>query len=126
MAMTLLTGTYPASTYGDILTCNNHGMGLTVVLQNVQDGLANNSAIQLSTLALNVTGAFQLGGVPITSSAAQINAGTGPNPVFSGTYVVMPSHTTGGRPGAPVAGTMGFNTTTTQMEYWNGAAWISF
>lgn len=124
--MTLLTGQYPASTYGDIITCNNHGMGLTNVLQNVQDGLANDSAIQLSTLVLNVTGTLEIGGVPITSSAANINSVTQTNPVFPGTYVVMPSHTTGGRPGAPVAGTMGFNTTTVSMEYWNGAAWISF
>lgn len=124
--MTLLTGQYPASTYGDILTCTNGGMGLTNVLQNVQDGLANNSAIQLSTLVLNVTGTLELGGVPITASASNINSVTNPNPVFPGTYVVMPSHTTAGRPGAPVAGTMGFNTTTSMMEYWNGAAWISF
>ena len=126
MGMTLLTGQYPASTYGDILTCTNGGMGLTTVLQNVQDGLANNSAIQLSTLVINVTGTLELGGVPITASAANINSVTNPNPVFPGTYVVIPSHTTGGRPGAPVAGTMGFNTTTSMMEYWNGAAWISF
>lgn len=122
--MTLLTGQYPASTYGDLITCNNGGMGLTNVLQNIQDGLANNSAIQLSTLVLNVTGTLQIGGVPIPPS--NFIAITQTNPTFPGTYVVMPSHTTSGRPGSPVAGTMGFNSTTSQMEYWNGSTWINF
>ena len=120
MGMTQLTNQTQAATYGDLITTTNGGMGLTNVLANIQDGLGNNSAIQLSTLVLNVTGTLEIGGVPITSSAANINSVTQPNPVFPGTYVVMPSHTTGTRPVGPVAGTMGFNTTTTQMEYWNG------
>lgn len=61
--MTNLTNVSPASVYGDIITCTNNGGGLSSSLQNIQDGLGNNSAIQLSTTTFNVTGTFQVGGV---------------------------------------------------------------
>lgn len=124
--MTLLTGQYPAATYGDLITCTNGGMGLTNILQNIQDGLGNNSAIQLSTLVLNVTGTLEIGGIPITSSVSNINSVTQTNPIFPGNYVTIPSHTTSQRPAIPQIGVMGFNTTLGTMEYWNGATWISF
>lgn len=127
--MTQLTNQTPASTYGDLLTTTNGGNGLSNVLQNVQDGFGNNSPMQIAMNAVNFvrsTGSFEIDGVAITASAANINSVTQTNPVFPGTYVVMPSHSTAGRPIGPVAGTMGFNSTTGMMEYWNGASWISF
>jgi hypothetical protein len=127
--MTNLTNQTQAATYPDLITTTNNGMGFTNVLANVQDGLGNNSPMQIATNAINFNrglGSFQLDGTAITATAANINSVTQTNPVFPGTYVVIPSHTTAGRPGAPVAGTMGFNTTTSMMEYWNGATWISF
>lgn len=70
--MTALTNLSPAASYGDLITCTNNGQGLTASLQNIQDGLGNNSAIQLSTTTLNVvgTGGLQINGsgfVPTTS-----------------------------------------------------------
>jgi hypothetical protein len=40
------------------------------------------------------------------------------------TGVVLPSWTTGNRPAAPTEGTMGYNTTLNQVEFWNGTDWI--
>lgn len=54
--MTTLTGTGPGQSYGDILTCTNAGNGLTNVLQNVQDGRGNNSAVQISTTQFKTVG----------------------------------------------------------------------
>jgi hypothetical protein len=75
--MTQLTNFSPASTYGDLLTTNNAGGGLTNVLQNLQDGLGNNSPIQIATNSVNFnrTGGrtFRLDGVPLTVSANILN-----------------------------------------------------
>jgi hypothetical protein len=70
--MTALTNLSPAASYGDLITCTNNGQGLTNILQNIQDGFGNNSAIQLSTTTLNIigSGGLQINGnsfVPIAS-----------------------------------------------------------
>ena len=70
--MTTLTGTKIANTYGGLLKVSS--TGVTGVLQNVQDGLGNNSAIELSNSTFNISGNWQLGGTAITADAAAINA----------------------------------------------------
>jgi len=35
-----------------------------------------------------------------------------------------PSWTTAGRPSSPVNGQMGWNTTLSRLEVWNGSAWL--
>jgi hypothetical protein len=127
--MTDLTNRVFASAYGDLLTTTNDGQGLTNVLQNLQDGLGNNSPIQIATNAVNfnrTVGTFQLDSVAITSSASNINQVTQSNPILPGTgSVTLPSGTTGERPGTPTAGEMRFNSTTSMVEYYNGTIWVS-
>jgi hypothetical protein len=57
-----------------------------------------------------------------------ISGGTGAaNAVIDATNgVSMATWTTTGRPGSPVTGQMGYNTTTGVVETWNGSAWTSF
>lgn len=128
--MTQLTNLTYSAGYGDLLTTTNNGQGLTAVLANVQDGLGNNSPMQIATTSVNFNRAgntFQLDGVSLTATATAINQTCQTNPIFSGTGAAqMPSGTTLQRPGVPVAGDMRFNTTTTQMEYYNGTIWVSF
>lgn len=75
--MTQLTNLSPAASYGDLLTTTNNGQGLTTTLQNLQDGLGNNSPAQIATNAINFnrTGgrSFQLDGIPLTVSATILN-----------------------------------------------------
>jgi len=66
--MTNLTNKTPASTYGDLLTFTNNGAGVTGALQTMQDGLGQNSALQLSNTAANVNGNLTVSGT-ISSTA---------------------------------------------------------
>src|SRR5882724_533845 len=106
--MTILTNLSPAASYGDLITCTNNGGGLTSTLQNIQDGLGNNSAIQLSTTTLNVSGTFQVGGVTLATT---------------GGAFVLPS--LAADPGSPVNGMEYYNTVLGVIrEYINGT-WFS-
>jgi len=40
-------------------------------------------------------------------------------------YIKLASWATGGRPGSPAAGMLGFNTTLTKIEYYNGTTWVA-
>lgn len=95
--MTILTGQFPQNTYGDLLTTINGGQGLSNTLQPLQDGLGNSSSIQL---AQGMTQFNNIMAIPVWATAA--------------------------RPAAPLAGTMGFNTTTASLEIWSGTAWVTF
>lgn len=85
--MTQLTNLSPAASYGDLLTTTNNGQGLTTTLQNLQDGLGNNSPVQIATNAINFNRSggrsFQLDGIPLTVSATTLNL-LGPS-IASGT-----------------------------------------
>jgi len=70
-----------SSTFGDLITTTNNGGGLSDTLEPIQDGFGNTSAIELSTDAFNIVGEFQVGGVQIIASGAQLNGIT--NPFFS-------------------------------------------
>lgn len=126
--MTQLTNLSPSSSYGDLLTCDNSGNGLNIVLQNVQDGFGNDTILQVSTNAFNINtsgGQFQINGTQLTATAAQINSVCG-SQVFPGTAAMtVPVGTTGQRPGAPAVGEIRFNTTTVQFEGYNGITWVN-
>lgn len=127
--MTQLTNLVIGASYGDVLTTTNNGQGLTSTLEPLQDGLGNNSTISIATNQVNFDrsggSTFQLDGVAVTATSANINQVCQDNPVLPGTGgAVMPVGTTGQR--QTVTGTLRFNSTTTQMEYYNGTTWISF
>jgi len=77
-SQTSLVGTSPASSYGGLLHFGNN-TGLTTSLQTVYDGIGNVSALQLSTLGVNVVGTFYLNGVAFTG----VTSVTGTSPIVS-------------------------------------------
>jgi hypothetical protein len=76
--MTNLVLKDPEQTFGDVITLTNNGQGLTPALSNVQDGLGNNSTMQLATTSVNFnrSGAntFQLDGTAVTAPVVSINS----------------------------------------------------
>lgn len=132
--MTDLTNFQVGQVYPDIITLNpvQPGAGLTNVLVSVGDGLGNISPLQLSSLAVNfivgVGSTFQLNGTPLIATAANLNLVTGPTPFFgfSSTALTLPFGTTAQRPTSLVAGQIRWNTTTSQWEGYDGAAWRIF
>lgn len=76
--MTDLTNTEPYQNYGDLLTTTNNGDGLVAAFNPLQDGLGNDSTIQISTAGVNFTvdigHTFELNGVPLTATPAALNA----------------------------------------------------
>lgn len=86
--MTNLTNFSVQNGYGDTITCTNNGAGLTNVLQNIQDGLGNNSAIQLSRTTINITGILQFFGTNVLTAGGPLVvptlAGPGDPPVVNG------------------------------------------
>ena len=76
--MTALTTQEPESTFGDVITLTNNGGGLTATLSNVQDGLGNNSPMQIATTAVNFNrsgaNSFQLDGTAVTAPVVSINS----------------------------------------------------
>ena len=85
MAAPDLTGRSISSTYKDLLQVSNLNAGVDTGLKDVQDGEGTVSALQVSTAGikssgtLDVTGntalagELSLGGVSITSTAAELN-----------------------------------------------------
>jgi hypothetical protein len=129
MGMTQLTNLAPAASYGDLLTTTNNGQGLTLVLENVQDGLGNNSPMQIATNAININrtgGSFQLDGVAVIATSSNINSVCQDDPILPGTgSVTLPIGTTLQRPALPLPGELRFNTDISQLEYFNGITWIN-
>ena len=95
--MGILTNQFVSQSYQGLLNLENPFTGVTNSLQYVTDGLGGNTALQLSTTQVNVTGSFSINGVPISSSAG--TSGT------SGTSGVAGSSGTSGTSG--VSGTNG-------------------
>jgi|GEM_PF-1862364 hypothetical protein len=128
--MSQLTNLVPASSYGDLLTTTNNGQGLTTVLTNLQDGLGNNSTVQIATTAINFSrsgpNTFQLDGISLISVVTDINNICKPNPILPGVGgVVLPSGTTAQRPNPATDGTLRFNTDSHILEFSFGNAWTS-
>jgi hypothetical protein len=132
--MTDLTNFQVGQVYPDMITLNpvQPGTGLTDVLVSVGDGLGNTSPMQMSSLAVNfivgVGSTFQLNGTPLIATAANLNLVTGPTPFFgfSRTALTLPFGATAERPTSLVAGQIRWNTTTSEWEGYDGAAWRTF
>jgi hypothetical protein len=92
--MTNLSNLLPENSYGDLLTTTNGGQGLGATLQPVQDGLGNNSPLQMS------------------QNATQFS-----------NIMAIPVWTTATRPASPLTGALGFNTDTLGLELWDGNTW---
>jgi cytoskeletal protein CcmA (bactofilin family) len=73
--MATLTSRKVSDTYKDLLQVSNSNSGITGSLTNVEDGEGTASVLQLSTAAVNITGAgtLQYAGTAITATAAEIN-----------------------------------------------------
>jgi len=73
--MATLTGQKVKNSYKDLLQVSNSNSGVDGTLRTISDGEATDSVLQLSSAAVNVTGAgtLQYGGTAITSTAAEIN-----------------------------------------------------
>jgi hypothetical protein len=121
--MTTLTGQLPQDTYGDLLTTTNGGQGLSTTLQALQDGLGNSSTIEIATNAVNFDRSggneFQLDGVALTATAANINT------ICASNSAVISFGSTAARPAAPSAGTLYYNTDVPCFQIYSGAVWIS-
>lgn len=62
-------------TYIDLLQLGNSGGGITGALQTVQDGSGSNTALQVSTAAVNISGTFTINNNPVISSSFTISFG---------------------------------------------------
>tara|TARA_R100001509_G_scaffold779_1_gene784 strand:+ start:12893 stop:18703 length:5811 start_codon:yes stop_codon:yes gene_type:complete len=73
--MATLTSRKVSDTYKDLLQVSNSNSGITGSLTNVEDGEGTASVLQLSSSAVNITGAgtLQYGGTSITATAAELN-----------------------------------------------------
>jgi len=70
-----LTGVKPSASYQSLLRVNDN-TGIDSSLEVVEDGAGNDSVLQLSTTAVNITGAgtLQYAGTAITATASEINS----------------------------------------------------
>jgi len=70
--MATLTGQKVKNSYKDLLQVSNSNSGVDGTLRTISDGEATDSVLQLSSAAVNVTGAgtLQYGGTAITSTGA--------------------------------------------------------
>lgn len=64
--MTALTNQKIQVSYGDLVQISNTGNGIDATLRYLSNGLGTNSSMQLSTIAANFTGTFQLNGKTLT------------------------------------------------------------
>lgn len=131
--MTNFANYQPEATFGDLLFIQNPtaniGQGLTNVLVNIQDGLGNNSTVQIANNAINFnrTGGntFQLDGVSLTATVTNINSICGTNPIFPGTGALqLPVGTTAQRP-VGVVGDIRYNINVGDVEIFSGGMWVA-
>jgi len=73
--MATLTNRKVSQTYKDLLQVSNSNSGIDATLRAVEDGEGTSSILQLSSAAVNITGAgtLQYGGTAITATAAELN-----------------------------------------------------
>lgn len=76
--MGALTGHTPASTYGDIVQAGNAGAGVPATLQQIQDGLGNNTGLFLSQSQIGVGGS-DIGLKRVAAKVAGFTDGGGTN-----------------------------------------------
>lgn len=68
-----LTGYTPGETYGSLLTVSNFNDGVDSTLRFVYDGKGDASALKISTTDVDIAGTFNLNGVALTATAAELN-----------------------------------------------------
>ncbi|KKL60744.1 hypothetical protein LCGC14_2202300, partial [marine sediment metagenome] len=80
--MATLTGQKQNASYKDLLQVSNSNSGIDATLRAVSDGEATASLLELSSAAVNISGAgtLQYAGTAITSTAAELNYLDGVNP----------------------------------------------
>ena len=104
--MASLTGKTDDNTYKDLLQVSNANTGLDTVLRPVESGAGVASALQLSTSAARLIGPLDFIGTN--------HAGLRLNTLTTAQRDLI----------TPVVGNVVFNTTTGQVEKYNGTAWI--
>jgi hypothetical protein len=72
--MSTLSGRKVKDTFGNLLQVDNNNSGIDGTLRNIQDGEGTASTVQISSAAFNIQSGFQVGGVAVTASAADLNA----------------------------------------------------
>ena len=72
--MSTLSGRKVKDTFGNLLQVDNNNSGIDGTLRNIQDGEGTASTVQISSAAFNIQYGFQVGGVAVTASAADLNA----------------------------------------------------
>jgi hypothetical protein len=87
-----LTNLYVSQSFQGLLKMTDSTNGLTSTLQTVQTGDGDNSPLQMSLTAINISGSFTVNGSPITGSAVDTGsfATTGSN-VFVGDQTITGS-----------------------------------
>ena len=87
--MSALTGNNVKDTYQGLLKLANSATGITSNLQYVQDGLGNNTPLQMSQTEINISGSLTVNGSPITGSTIDTGsfATTGSN-TFIGNQII--------------------------------------
>lgn len=71
--MGTLEGSTPAVTFKDLLQVSNSNNGIDATVRAVEDGEGTVSPLQLSTAVVNIQSGFQLAGVAVSVTAAEIN-----------------------------------------------------
>jgi hypothetical protein len=128
--MSNLTNQSPASTYGSLMNTAAAG-GLTDILQVIQDGFGHPSPLSLSTDSLKINtqmgGGFFIDAVQLNATATQINSVCVDSSFSSFTTALsLPKGTTAQRPDPAENGEMRYNTTTNNVEGYEGGAWVNF
>jgi len=117
--MANLTLPAPQSSFQGLLNLSELALGLTPVLQVVQDGLGNNSPISLSTLSFKINtsmGGFYINDQQLFSTPEQIDA-----ICISGSFIdfttaiEIPVGTTAQRPSFPENGAIRYNNQTHEV-----------
>lgn len=130
--MAIFTGFTPASDYGCILNVGVTGgqVGLTNVLQQIQDAYGNPTPLAVSTIAFNIARSgftWSLDGTAVIAAAVDINSMCQPNPIALGTGSIrVPDGTTADRTSPALAGDFRFNSDESFFEGFDGTAWITF
>lgn len=102
----------PSTTYKGLLQVNDYSNGVDATSKFVQDGEGTNSALSISTTKVGVGTSSPLAPLDVTSTTGGL---------------VFPRLTTAQRDAisSPTNGETIYNTTTTQVESYNGTSWIA-
>lgn len=71
--MATLTGKKPKNTFKDLLQVSNSNSGIDATKRAVSDGEGTASPLELSSSAVNISSGFEIAGVALTATAAEIN-----------------------------------------------------